>query len=306
MLYHMRNRPILSLVLCVLSGLIDDFDGDLARYFGQTSKLGQLLDIGMDRLTNFAQMFILACIFPRYWLLFFSIAFVEFGKDFCGCMLNNHRFKVHLMAELQQSQDQDASFVTALKQELFQEMGLKNINLHAPSLPPAVTAQTTAFFSLDNALAMLHRYTWYTSDLFFWMIYLASFVSSSSSLSLLPPSSNADDLSKKAVANQYFSLPLHYEKSWDNFRLKTLRRFLADMCMLFDDSATLIEVSMRRFDFTRRVSSAVNFRIVFRVIGFVCLVGAFFKFYLNFQSLVLVFVDVKNLDMRVKSIRFEK
>ncbi len=52
MLFLIRRRPYFSFLCCVISGFIDSIDGDLARLTNQSSRLGYLMDLGMDKLTS--------------------------------------------------------------------------------------------------------------------------------------------------------------------------------------------------------------------------------------------------------------
>lgn len=53
------NWPILSILLLLLSGYADTFDGSLARHQAQTSPFGAVLDILTDRLVEFSIIFAL-------------------------------------------------------------------------------------------------------------------------------------------------------------------------------------------------------------------------------------------------------
>ncbi|KAH3799940.1 hypothetical protein DPMN_153564 [Dreissena polymorpha] len=67
--------------LCyVVSFALDELDGNLARYFVQTSEFGMLLDILIDEASVTALCHVLATLYPVYTLAFqmFSIL------DFCG------------------------------------------------------------------------------------------------------------------------------------------------------------------------------------------------------------------------------
>jgi cardiolipin synthase len=71
------HQDLLALVVLVASGLTDWLDGKLARWLGQTSKLGALLDPAADRLYIVATLvaFVLRGIVP-WWL-----AVILVGKD---------------------------------------------------------------------------------------------------------------------------------------------------------------------------------------------------------------------------------
>jgi hypothetical protein len=286
----MRKRPILSFVLCISSGFIDSFDGDLARYYGQTSKIGYLLDVGMDRLTNFAQMFVLGTIFKKYWLIFFSIAFVEILKDFAGSFLNIYRLKLDLLVKLNQQTNSDLSF---LRQDILREMGLHNIDLVISSHSGAnvIESSFTWCYVLFQAL---QPYIWYTSDTFYWLIYFASFV----------PSHNPQfNYSRKHSAHL---LPLNPENTNHSYKETLWKRLFLDLNNLFDDCSVFLESKFRELKITSRLSDSVKLKLTMRLVGYCCLLGALLKFYLNFQTLFFNFVDVINLDTRVNQFKLDK
>ncbi|RNA43846.1 CDP-diacylglycerol--inositol 3-phosphatidyltransferase [Brachionus plicatilis] len=72
MLAKMRTRPFIAFILCLISGMINWYDGTIARSLDQTSRFGHIMDMSLDRLTNSAQMVTLALFYPNYWLFFFQ------------------------------------------------------------------------------------------------------------------------------------------------------------------------------------------------------------------------------------------
>ena len=79
--YNIKNRPVLTFLLAIVAGFIDDFDGQLARSFNRTSIFGSAIDRLMDRLTTTLLYFFLTSIYPKYWAFFANVGFVElFGK----------------------------------------------------------------------------------------------------------------------------------------------------------------------------------------------------------------------------------
>lgn len=82
--YTIKNRPVLTLALVLASGILDDFDGSLSRQTNQTSKLGAIMDIGMDRLTTAIQLFFLASVWPKFYFIFMLILFTTMFTDFTG------------------------------------------------------------------------------------------------------------------------------------------------------------------------------------------------------------------------------
>jgi hypothetical protein len=280
MLYHMRKRPILSFTFCILSGFIDAWDGEFARYFDQTSKLGQLLDIGMDRVSNFSQMFVLACIFPKYWLVFFTIVFVEFLKDYTGCLLVAYRFKAYIVAS-----ERISPLYNSLKQDVFRDLKIEITNKTLSSSSFNQIDSNNSFLSQQAVLKLLEHMIWYTGDIFCWLIYFGSFLSTSSQQQLDEPEVILHRLSGT------------FRKSTSYFNYFFC--FLADMCRIFDDVAVFIEVVAKKLDFTDRFYNVVNWRLLLRVVGFICLVGAFLKCSLNFRELVIVYADTVSLDMKL-------
>jgi cardiolipin synthase len=60
----MRGRDRAALVLFIIAGLTDTLDGTIARHFGQTSKIGRLLDPLADKLFTGAAYVVLSMFRP--------------------------------------------------------------------------------------------------------------------------------------------------------------------------------------------------------------------------------------------------
>ena len=78
------HKPLLAVIILIVSGATDYFDGKLARSLNQESKLGQLLDPAVDRL------YIIAIVISLYYLAILPIWVVIaiFGRDiFLGVLL---------------------------------------------------------------------------------------------------------------------------------------------------------------------------------------------------------------------------
>ena len=279
MLLSMRKRPISSFILCILSGLLDMFDGDIARYYSQTSKLGYLLDMGMDRLTNTAQMFLLASIYPKYCICFFIVAYTELLRDFSGSVLNSVSLGSSLAMFLSKEND-----LEKIKRNVFEQTGYRamksasiikdqlNATLPQKFLSSVYSMSFRQMTSFNTDMLYMH-YVWYSSDLFYWVIYMASFfVSSSQTLQSenLPTSSNT------------FA------------RRNYLKIFLVEFIALFDNLSDFVAFHCQLTSVVQRR----NLRLMFRFLGFACLIGAVLKFYYNFITLIdtisrLVEVDNK-------------
>ena len=79
-----KTRPVLTLVLVIIAGLIDDFDGPIARQYDLTSKLGMVLDIGIDRLTSAVILVFLASKWTKFYFVFMIFLFTEMFADYTG------------------------------------------------------------------------------------------------------------------------------------------------------------------------------------------------------------------------------
>ncbi len=51
-IFYIRKKPFHSFVCTLISGFIDTFDGDVARYTNKKSKLGAVMDFGLDKLSS--------------------------------------------------------------------------------------------------------------------------------------------------------------------------------------------------------------------------------------------------------------
>lgn len=88
LIFHL---PLWAIVLGSVSQILDAVDGALARWFGQCSALGAILDYTIDRMFVGCWMIVLTVLFPRLWLLFMFILSFD---------LMSHLF--HLYASMQQ------------------------------------------------------------------------------------------------------------------------------------------------------------------------------------------------------------
>jgi phosphatidylglycerophosphate synthase len=89
-----KTRPVLTLVLVIIAGLIDDFDGPIARQYDLTSKLGMVLDIGIDRLTSAVILVFLASKWTKFYFVFMIFLFTEMFADFTGGIATNYAAQV--------------------------------------------------------------------------------------------------------------------------------------------------------------------------------------------------------------------
>ena len=278
MLFNVRKRPFLSFIVCWMSGTIDGFDGALAGHYSQTSKFGYILDRGMDRLTTMAQMFTLTSIFPRHCIFFLLVGFVDLFKDFSCVVLNSFQFDFSLVTYLQRSQN--ASSIT---NKILDHMGQL-------SLDSATTATTIATEELNmnsvnensldiyNVLIYLFlRYIWYSSDVFYWLIYFVSFVRLKPSVSLA---------SKEIHGVSHISA---HKKS------------INELFEFFDNLSGFVEFYSKKNRLTSELMHRFNIKFVLRAIGLACLIGAVLKLYLNLEDLVRSCIQLAEIEDRLKS-----
>lgn len=68
--FFMKTNPLLTSVLYIISGLLDAVDGHFARMLNQSSKLGAMLDMLIDRATTMCLCAALCHFYPNYMLFF--------------------------------------------------------------------------------------------------------------------------------------------------------------------------------------------------------------------------------------------
>lgn len=232
--YNLRKRPLLAFVFGMLAGFVDDFDGAIARHYDATSKFGAALDRLMDRWTTTVLYFYLTTAFPKYWCLFAHVGFVELFGDVL-------RF---------------------YKEVAKQELQIKLIN---------PTDETVS--SLDSFLKIFLPLVWYTSDLFYWLLYFGSFLVNKTEIDL----------------NNNLVLPTNYNEQKNSYSFtKTLKQ---DYLIIYDKLAQVFASFLIKFGF-----KSLNIDLTFQILGVVCLLGAFGKFYLNFQLVVSCLNELINSD----------
>jgi len=69
--------PILSCLVLVSACLLDMLDGFVARVYKQTSRLGAMLDYTLDRIMMVGFCFLLAILYPQFWLIFMFCATLD-------------------------------------------------------------------------------------------------------------------------------------------------------------------------------------------------------------------------------------
>ena len=224
--YNLKKRPVLAFVTGILAGLIDDFDGEIARRYNSTSKFGAAIDRLMDRWTTTVLYFFLTNVYPKYWYLFAHVGFVELFGDVL-------RF-----------------YKEVAKQEL--HIKLENNTIEDASIS-----------SYESILKVFLPLVWYTSDLFYWLLYFGFFIVNKAEV----------DVNNNLIFD---------ENIGENRRKTSYTSSLKkDYLIIYDKLAKIFEASLMKLGF-----KFIDLKLAFNTLGIICLLGAFGKFYLNFQMVI--------------------
>lgn len=71
-IFTYREYPILTLICCVISGVLDAFDGMAARRFNQSTNFGAVLDMVCDRSGDAVILAFLGALYPDYAIIFYG------------------------------------------------------------------------------------------------------------------------------------------------------------------------------------------------------------------------------------------
>ena len=74
------SHPGAAILLGVSLQLLDSVDGYIARRSGKVTKLGQALDMLVDRCFSLTFCFCMSCLFPRWFILFIFICIIDIGS----------------------------------------------------------------------------------------------------------------------------------------------------------------------------------------------------------------------------------
>ncbi|KAI9276109.1 CDP-alcohol phosphatidyltransferase-domain-containing protein [Sporodiniella umbellata] len=81
-LYYMPEHPKVCVPLYCISCLLDAVDGNAARYFGQCSKFGSVLDMVTDRCTTTCLLCFLSIRYPEWTLIFQFLISLDFSSHY--------------------------------------------------------------------------------------------------------------------------------------------------------------------------------------------------------------------------------
>lgn len=81
-LYYMPAHPRRCSAIYSLSCLLDALDGYVARYLGQASRFGAVLDMVTDRCTTACLLVFLSSAWPRYSIVFQGLICLDFASHY--------------------------------------------------------------------------------------------------------------------------------------------------------------------------------------------------------------------------------
>ena len=213
-----------------------------------TSRFGFALDLCLDRLTNSALFFFLAATYPKYWLVFLGIQFVQTASD--------------LLDKVQANYQSVASL--ALHAAIRHENHLKlNETMSASN-------QTLTRSPIDSSshLKAFLPLVWYTGGLFYWLLYMGSFVQRNRN-------SNRSDL----VLDEPHRTGTTMKRSFSLFD---------DLAALFEDIGRFLEARFRGSPVLKLNSVPLllrqHFLLLSRTTGFVFFLGAIGKSFLELRT----------------------
>jgi hypothetical protein len=272
----MSTSPLKSFMLAWLAGSLDMLDGYFARKYNHISKFGTMLDFGMDRLTTMMQFFYLASAFPKYWFIFLLINSVELIRDILISNLNLYRNFLNLLEIIKSDHRNDEIKIIKIEESIYDNLGLKNSN-------QLENLNKTSLSSIDNhhLTEYLNFYIWYSSDIFFWLIYFASFIS---------PTQNSNNNNIRMRKLNFFNI----------FKSKINKSLV-----FFDEMAKFVQ---NKFIYNKNNNNNLkyNFNPIIKItiaclikfIIYSCLIGSLLRFLTNLNSLKDCLLDIIQMDYK--------
>ena len=290
----MSTSPFKSFFLTWLAGSLDMFDGYFARKYNNSSKFGAMLDFGMDRLTTMMQFFYLASVYPKYWFIFLLINSVELIRDLLLCNLNYYRNLLSLFELIKSNNNKNDMTMIKINENVYDNLGIKYSDHQLNKTLPTMKDSQISLSSNDNHLIeYFNYYIWYSSDVFFWLIYFASFISLNQN--------NSITYNKLEDVNINFNNSIRMRK----FNLiKRLKISIYESLVFFDELAKFIQDNLiiyNSFNNNNNNSSPfikITIACLIRFIIFACLIGSLLRFLTNLNSLNDCLFDIIQMDYK--------
>ena len=221
----------------------------------------------------------LGIVYPKYWFAFFSIQFVDIFSHIAALILSNYRFYLSFYHALNSVNHFDD--LASIKANVYSQLGLEwNQSVKSNATASSISSDDSVVHNWDFIYAQFVYTVWITSDIFFWTIYFAAFVS------------------KQATFNKIVT----DTGSNSNSSLNSLRQSPFYIISALDDLEQFFEANLKRFRLFIWTKKLLNFKLAFRVFCFICLLGAVFKFYFNFKSLMMSLAELIMIEDYFKGI----
>jgi phosphatidylglycerophosphate synthase len=286
----MSTSPFKSFFFTWLAGSLDMIDGYFARKYNHISKFGAMLDFGMDRLTTIMQFFYLSSVYPKFWFIFLSINSVELIRDILLSNLNLYK-SLLILLELVKG---DNNTINKIKEVIYESLGLKypsELNNTLQTVKNIHVSSTTSTSTNQYFVEYFNFYIWYSSDVFFWLIYFASFITLAQNTL---PSNKLDEHITNIRMMRKHNLT------------KRFKLTIQESLIFFDQLANFIQSKLH---FSNNKDSRYNFNnlspiikitiaCLIRFFIFACLIGSLLRFLTNLNALINCLFDIIQMDYK--------
>ena len=221
------------------------------------------------------QFFILGQIYPKYWILFFSMQFVDIFAILAKLILSNYNFYLIFYKTLNEKTQE--YHLEDIKDEIYKQVGLiKHAKNVTTSSAPILTKQK--IFDWSFFYSEFVYLVWITSDLFYWIIYFAAFT---------PGQYFSRERVNKFSLSESPSEHSHFKCTIDSFRFSIFNFFF-----MIDEYEQFLEAKLSSLRVFHLMKKILNFRFMFRMLCVICLIGAALKFFFNFKDLIFCMTEL--------------
>ncbi|CAF0857850.1 unnamed protein product, partial [Brachionus calyciflorus] len=270
-IYSIGKHPIRSFLLNLLAGNLDMIDGIYARNNKQSSKFGAFMDHGMDRLSTSILFFYLATRNRKYWVIFFTIQFVELIMDILMAYQKNYENVIKLI-EISTMKDED-KLIQSLKKEIYLQGQNEKI----------FTSEISQDLKGDqkfDLFGLILQVIWYSGDAFYWILYSYEFIKKESDHSYDNLTLNLKNKQSKQQRSLISSYKNYLNKFSDHLN-RLIRNYFSNKYLPFIFKGNMI-------------------KFIFFIAYHCCFLGAFLKFYLDLVDISTVFKNILLIEQQFK------
>ena len=334
MFYNIKQHPLLAFITSMIGGFIDLLDGPIARYYLITSKIGQFLDILMDRLTIIILFIFLSRFYTKYWHVFCLLALIEFSRDLSSAIVNTHTTLLNILNFLQTSTI-STDLILKTQYDFYSRAGLRVDKLMQNETLKKIIDKNIAYSQVNVESASLSKFfkdfeniltpfTWYLSDLFFWIMYCGAFAvnKKATPASQYEQHTNLVDLNNNIISNtdnteelvlltdDYSTnrFPFQIRNEFGNLNKSIKKKFLNILrefkltfkivILVSDSIGSILNDVFVKTILARLKFNIFNLKIIFRIFGLICYFFTLFRFYLNFCTIFSNMNEIINIDYK--------